>query len=100
MTGLLARYAERLRRLWRTATGWLVLRPWTVAGIVAEADEVPDRIPQWTGDPVYRRDERFRAVLCDLGLKDGGVWDRGGWNCYITNVPITETWSEMPHETD
>ena len=19
-------------------------------------------------------------------MKDGGVWDRGGWNCYITNV--------------
>ena len=45
MTGLLARYGERLRRLWRTATDWLVPRPWTLAGIVAEADEVPDRIP-------------------------------------------------------
>lgn len=41
---------------------------------------------QWTGDPAFRRDRRFRAVLCDLGLKRGGIWERGGWNCYITNV--------------
>ena len=41
---------------------------------------------QWTGDPAFRRDKRFRTVLCDLGLKDGGIWERGGWNCYITNV--------------
>lgn len=41
---------------------------------------------QWTGDPAFRWDKRFRTVLCDLGLKDGGIWERGGWHCYITNV--------------
>ena len=41
---------------------------------------------QWTGDRAYSRDKRFRAVLCDLGLKEGGIWERGGWKCYITNV--------------
>ena len=25
-------------------------------------------------------------MLCDLGLKEGGIWERGGWKCYITNV--------------
>ena len=29
---------------------------------------------QWTGDPDHSRDKRFRAVLCALGLKDGGIW--------------------------
>ena len=37
--------AERLRHLWRRASGWLVPRPWRLAGIVAECDEVPERIP-------------------------------------------------------
>ena len=41
---------------------------------------------QWTGDPARRPDKRFRTVLCDLGLKEGGIWERGGWKCYITNV--------------
>ena len=55
---------------------------------------------QWTGDPAFRRDKRFRTVLCDLGLKDGGVWERGGWNCYITNVikqaVVVTDWQQTP----
>jgi len=46
----------------------------------------PDFDTQWTGNPSNPRDERFRKVLCDLGLKDGGIWEPGGWHCYITNV--------------
>ena len=46
----------------------------------------PDFDTQWTGNPSNRRDRRFRSVLCDLGLKDGSIWERGGWHCYITNV--------------
>ena len=46
----------------------------------------PDIDTQWTGSPVNRRDKRFRTVLCDLGLKDGTIWEPGGWHCYITNV--------------
>ena len=45
MTGFLVGIGERLRRLWRAATGCLVLRPWLLGGIVAEGDEVPDRLP-------------------------------------------------------
>ena len=45
MTGLLARCGERLRRLWHAATRRMVLRPWILAGTVAEGDEVPDLIP-------------------------------------------------------
>ena len=26
------------------------------------------------------------SVLCNLGLKDGTIWEPGGWHCYITNV--------------
>ncbi|MCY3807938.1 MAG: uracil-DNA glycosylase family protein [Gemmatimonadetes bacterium] len=46
----------------------------------------PDFDTQWTGDPAKSHDERFRKVLCGLGLKDGEIWERGGWSCYITNV--------------
>lgn len=46
----------------------------------------PDFDTQWTGNPSNRRDKRFRKVLCDLGLKDGAIWEPGGWHCYITNV--------------
>ena len=42
----------------------------------------PDFDTQWTGGPA----NRFRRVLCDVGLKDGGIWEPGGWHCYITNV--------------
>lgn len=37
--------ADRLRHLWRRARGRLVPRPWRLSGIVAECDDVPDRIP-------------------------------------------------------
>ena len=60
----------------------------------------PDFDTQWTGDPANRRDKRFRKVLCDLGLKDGGIWERGGWHCYITNVikqaAIVGGWRKVP----
>ncbi|MCE2398467.1 MAG: uracil-DNA glycosylase family protein [Gemmatimonadetes bacterium] len=46
----------------------------------------PDIDTQWTGDPARRPDKRFRNVLRDLGLKDGEIWQPGGWHCYITNV--------------
>ena len=46
----------------------------------------PDIDTQWTGNPANRRDKRFRTVLCDLGLKEGTIWEPGGWHCYITNV--------------
>lgn len=41
----------------------------------------PNFDTQWTGNPANRRDKRFRRVLRDLGLKDGGIWERGGWHC-------------------
>ena len=60
----------------------------------------PDFDTQWTGNPTNRRDKRFRTVLCDLGLKDGGIWEPGGWHCYITNVikqaAIVSEWGETP----
>ncbi|MXX71183.1 MAG: hypothetical protein F4Y73_04875 [Gemmatimonadetes bacterium] len=46
----------------------------------------PDFDTQWTGNPSNRRDKRFRTVLCGLGLKDGEIWEPGGWHCYITNI--------------
>lgn len=60
----------------------------------------PDFDTQWTGNPANRRDRRFRKVLCDLGLKDGGIWEPGGWHCYITNVikqaAIVGGWRKVP----
>lgn len=60
----------------------------------------PDFDTQWTGNPANRRDKRFRKVLCDLGLKDGAIWEPGGWHCYITNVikqaAIVGEWGETP----
>lgn len=60
----------------------------------------PDFDTQWTGNPANRRDRRFRKVLCDLGLKDGSIWEPGGWHCYITNVikqaAIVSEWGESP----
>ena len=60
----------------------------------------PDFDTQWTGNPANRRDKRFRKVLCDLGLKDGSIWEPGGWHCYITNVikqaAIVREWEESP----
>ena len=45
---------------------------------------------QWWGGLAKRfRAKRFRAVLCELGLKDGKIDERvgwRGWHCYITNV--------------
>jgi len=63
----------------------------------------PDFDTQWTGNPSNRRDKRFREVLCDLGLKEGAIWEPGGWHCYITNVikqaAIVGDWDETPwHE--
>ena len=63
----------------------------------------PDFDTQWTGNPANRRDKRFRKVLCDLGLKDGAIWEPGGWHCYITNVikqaAFVGNWRQAPqHE--
>ena len=44
MTRFSSGFTERLRRLWRKATAWLVPCPWHLAGIVSECDEVPERI--------------------------------------------------------
>ena len=45
---------------------------------------------QWWGGLAKRfRAKLFRAVLCELGLKDGKIDERvgwRGWHCYITNV--------------
>ena len=54
MTDLLARCGERLRRLRRTATGWLVPRPWTLAGICrrgrrGSGPDSPSAGPSWSG---------------------------------------------------
>lgn len=38
-------------------------------------------------------------MLCGLGLKDGGIWARGGWRCYITNVIKQATIVGEWHET-
>ena len=46
----------------------------------------PDIDTQWTGNPANRGDRRFRALPCGLGLKDGTIWEPGGWHCYIANV--------------
>ncbi len=46
----------------------------------------PDIEAQWWGGPRNPAATRFRCVLCELGLKTNGVAERGGWNCYITNV--------------
>ena len=66
-------------------------------------DGPPDFDTQWTGNPSNRRDTRFRKVLCDLGLKDGAIWEPGGWRCYITNAikqaAIVGEWGDTPwHE--
>lgn len=63
----------------------------------------PNFDTQWTGNPDHRRDKRFRKVLCDLGLKDGKIWEPGGWHCYITNVikqaALVDNWTQVPrHE--
>ena len=60
----------------------------------------PDFDTQWTGNPSKRSDKRFRRVLCDLGLKDGAIWEPGGWHCYITNVikqaAFVGDWTKAP----
>ena len=45
MTDLTWRIRRWWTRTWRTVTALLVVRPWLLAGIVSEGDEVPDRIP-------------------------------------------------------
>ena len=76
-------------------------------GGVEGADEVasrngrqPDIEDQWRGsgpgDPATRI---FRPVLCELGLKLTRPADRGGWQCYITNVikemAVAKNWGEL-----
>ena len=45
MTDLTWRLRRWWTRTWRMVTALLVVRPWLLAGIVSEGDEVPDRIP-------------------------------------------------------
>lgn len=45
MTRPLRRFGKWLQRLWRGVSAPVVVRPWRLAGIVSEGDEVPDRIP-------------------------------------------------------
>jgi hypothetical protein len=46
----------------------------------------PDIEAQWWGGPTNNAAKRFRAVLHELGLKTTRPEQRGGWQCYITNV--------------
>ena len=41
---------------------------------------------QWCGGVRSNAVKRFRAALCELGLKTTPPLQRGGWRCYITNV--------------
>ena len=42
---------------------------------------------QWAAS---RGDRLFRDALVEHGLKSGGPFESGGWNCYITNVMKSE----------
>jgi hypothetical protein len=46
----------------------------------------PDIEAQWWGGRKNPAAKRFRPVLTEMGLKTNGPDQRGGWNCYITNV--------------
>ncbi|MGI8619577.1 MAG: uracil-DNA glycosylase family protein [Gemmatimonadaceae bacterium] len=46
----------------------------------------PDIEAQWWGGTMNPAAKRFRAALCQLGLKDTPPTVKGGWHCYITNV--------------
>jgi len=46
----------------------------------------PDIEAQWWGGKNDKCAKVFRPVLCDLGLKTSPPNEKGGWNCYITNV--------------
>ena len=60
----------------------------------------PDIEDQWRGsgpgDPATRI---FRPVLCEFGLKLTPPGDRGGWQCYVTNVikemAVAKNWGEL-----
>ncbi len=43
----------------------------------------PDIEDQWRGGSPIKT---FRPVLCEIGLKLTPPGERGGWQCYITNV--------------
>ena len=63
-------------------------------------DRQPDIEDQWRGsgpgDPATRI---FRPVLCEFGLKLTPPGDRGGWQCYVTNVikemAVAKNWGEL-----
>jgi len=46
----------------------------------------PDIEAQWWGGRNNPAAKRFRRVLYEFGLKATPPGERGGWNCYITNV--------------
>lgn len=49
-------------------------------------DGDPDIEAQWWGGRNDKAAKVFRPVLFDLGLKTSPPNQKGGWNCYITNV--------------
>lgn len=60
----------------------------------------PDIEDQWRGDgPGDPATRVFRPVLCELGLKLTRPADRGGWQCYITNVikemAVAKNWEKL-----
>ena len=48
--------------------------------------ELPDIEAQWWGGTTDNAARRFRVALYQLGLKTTQPRERGGWECYITNV--------------
>ncbi len=52
---------------------------------------------QWWGGSTDFAATRFRVALFQLGLKATGPCERGGWNCYITNV-IKQSEKAIIHE--
>lgn len=46
----------------------------------------PDIEAQWWGGKKNNAAKRFRFALHETGLKTTPPSERGGWNCYITNV--------------
>jgi hypothetical protein len=57
----------------------------------------PDIEAQWWGGSTDFAATRFRVALFQLGLKATGPRERGGWNCYITNV-IKQSEKAIIHE--
>lgn len=63
----------------------------------------PDIEAQWWGGEKNPAAQRFREALCRLRLKTNPPRERGGWECYITNVikqaNIVKIQNVLPHCT-